>query len=85
MKDHNKQALDFLAETNTTLEVKEATPQRMPTHWGEQHELFDQAHEENTKRHPELYDTYTCELCGSHFLHSRNMYTCNECLDNLPL
>lgn len=32
--DYQKQALDFLAETNTTLEIKEATPQRMPTHWG---------------------------------------------------
>jgi len=54
-------------------------------HWGEQHELFDEAHEENTKRHHELYDTYTCDLCGKDFLHSMDMYTCNECLDNLPL
>lgn len=53
--------------------------------WGEQHPDFKEAHRQNTINNPHLYETYACELCGKDFLHSRNMYTCNECLDNIPL
>lgn len=57
MKDYNKQAIDFLTKTNTTLKIEKATPQKPPlwTKKGDKHGINYTCTLEN-KNHKYTFD-----------------------------
>jgi len=66
-----------------TKPINETTEQRTIDyilHWGEQHELFQEALHENRRRNPDRYPASACPICGEYTIKE----LCDECLANLP-